>query len=333
MLIRALTIFTNDFSTIEENINTLNSINESYIWSKRLSLPPTPRDISLSKLLELLPEKNNSILFSLVNLRDNDKRIVEIKDVLKSHDKVYAHVLVRNVEMLKELAKFIISLEPEEATRFALLFNDDFLTTPYFPTSTANTVYNSFGISLLYVKEFKDQKVSEAFSNAENIGKNLEKKLGMKFLGIDISLSPWMEDSVGEIIENKSGKIFNISNLWNIAEINRQIFESAWKNRITPIGFSELMLPVAEDNILKERVKEGSLTIKDLLLMTYVCVAGIDMVGVYSDLSTYENLLKAIYYIQYIKRRPVGIRLIPTQGGSVLTKMFGEIPEVKNNIV
>ncbi|WP_338600234.1 DUF711 family protein [Sulfolobus tengchongensis] len=329
MMIRAITIFVNDYLKIDENTDKLSKLNENYIWSKRLSLPPTPKDLSLSKLIEFLPSKNKDIIFSLVSLQEKDKRIGEIKDILKTDNRIYAHVLVKTTENLRELSKLLISLEPEEASRFALLFNQDFLTTPYFPTSSANTLYVSFAISLLYVKEFKEKKIDEALSKADAIGRQLERKLGIKYLGIDASLSPWMEDSVGEIIESRSNKIFSISNLWTIAEINREIFEGVWRNRITPIGFSELMLPVAEDNLLKERVKEGSLTLKDLLLMSYVCVAGIDMVGIHSDLLTFENILKSIYYIQYTKRKPYGVRMIPTNGSPVLTKMFGEIPEVK----
>lgn len=329
MLIRSLTVFVTNYSKIQDNVEKIEKLNEDYIWSKRISLPPTQKDISLSKLVELLPTNPKDIIFSLINLQENDRRINEIKDILKTDDRIYAHILVKSKENLKELSKILTSLEPEEATRFALLFNNDFLVTPYFPTSTANTVYDSFGLSLLYVNEFKNEKIDVVLSKADAIGKQLERKLGIKFLGIDASLSPWMNESVGELIENKSGKIFNISNLWYIAEINRNIFESIWKNRINPIGFSEVMLPVAEDNTLRERAKEGSLTLKDLLLMSYVCVAGLDMVGIYSDLTLYENILKSIYYIQYTKRKPYGVRIIPTNGEAVLTKKFGEIPEVK----
>ncbi|MCH4814537.1 MAG: DUF711 family protein [Saccharolobus sp.] len=329
MMIRAITIFVTNYSKINEYTEKLSKLNDDNIWSKRISLPPTPSDLSLSKLIELLPTSHNEIIFSLVNLQEKDKRLGEIKDILKSDNRIYAHVLVKSTDKLKDLAKLNISLEPEEASRFALLFNQDFLLTPYFPTSSANTIYDSFGLSLLYVNEFKQGKINEALSKADTIGRQLEKKLGIKYLGIDASLSPWMESSVGEIIENRSRKIFDISNLSIIAEINREIFEGVWRNRVNPIGFSELMLPVAEDNLLKERAKEGSITLKDLLLMSYVCVAGIDMVGIYSDLVTYENILKSIYYIQYTKRKPYGVRMIPTNGSPVLTKMFGEIPEVK----
>ncbi|TRM93340.1 DUF711 domain-containing protein [Sulfolobus sp. A20-N-G8] len=329
MLIRALTIFINDYSKISEYSDKLSRINEDYIWSKRLSLPPTPKNISLSKLVDFLPSKDKNIMFSLIALDNSDNRIGEIKDILKTDNRIFAHVLVRDIKNIESVARFLISLEPDEATRFALLYNFEFLTTPYFPTSTANTVYDSFGLSLLYVNDFKNGKIDFALQKANEIGKEFQKRLGIKFLGIDASLSPWMNESVAEIIEANSGKIFNIANLWYIGEINQKILESTWRNRVSPIGFSELMLPIAEDNILRERVKEGSLTLKDILLMSYFCVAGIDMVGVYSNLSIYENLLKDIYYIQHVKRRPYGVRLIPTHGNPVLSNMFGEIPDVK----
>jgi len=90
------------------------------------------------------------------------------------------------------------------------------------------------------------------------------------------------------------------------------------------------MLPVAEDNTLMQRVSEGSLTLSQLLLLTSVCVAGVDMVAVRRDLETYKSLLKSTMAIQFIKRRPYGVRVIPSDGsGEFFLKEYGKIPEIK----
>lgn len=115
-----------------------------------------------------------------------------------------------------------------------------------------------------------------------------------------------------------------------MAEINKEIFEIAWKLKITPIGFSEVMLPVAEDNVLIERVNEGTLTLQGLFLLTSVCVAGIDMVVVKKDYDLIRKILKDSMALQIVKRRPYGVRLIPsTDSGYVYLKDYGRIPEIK----
>ncbi len=327
MQIRALTLLLSSLSKekVEQYENKLKGVKG--VWTKRITFPE--HDLSISKALEMLPQ-DREILVSLCGLREGDSRIDEVVDALRSGDNVYCNVLVRTVEGAKKVAKLLTKLEPEEATRFAVLINDDFLNTPYFPASTSNVVVDSFALALLYVKDYSRGETSMAFQRANQFGLEVSKALKARFLGVDISLSPWMEESVGEIIEERSGRIFSLGNTWAVGEINREIFTEAWKSRVTPIGFSETMLPVAEDNVLRERALEGSLTLSNLFQLSFSCASGIDMVGVKEDAELFENLIKDSIAIQFVKRRPYAIRIIPTRGEeSIKTEKFGIIPSVK----
>jgi len=54
------------------------------------------------------------------------------------------------------------------------------------------------------------------------------------------------------------------------------------------------------------------------------------MVAVRRDLEIYKSLLKSTMAIQFIKRRPYGVRVIPSDGsGEIFLKEYGKIPEIK----
>jgi len=331
MQIRAFTFFSKTYQEVEKAEKLLDNLNKEYnVWTKRISLPPTPKDLSLDKLVEIPSIRNNNdVIYSVASLTADDRRLSQIKDLLSISNRFYANVLVRDVKNLEEITKLILSLEPEDATRFGVLFGDWFLVSPYFPISTADVITNSFGLALLYTDEVMKGNTVRAISYADEIGRKLEAELKVKYLGVDVSLSPWMEKSVGEIIERRSEKIFNISNIWAMHELNQEILKASLISKVKPIGFSEVMLPVSEDNVLRRRAEDGSLTLTNLIALTYVCAAGIDMIAITRDKVTILNLMKALYSIRRVKMRPIGMRIVPTSGGKVRSKEFGDIPEVK----
>ena len=331
MKIRALTVFVTDLekNKIEDYVNKLESMRDERIWTKRIAFPPTPSNVSFDKLSDLVP-KSNEVIFSLIHVKSNDQRIKEIPDVLKTNNNIYASILLKRSEDVKDLSNFIYSLDPELSTRVAILIYDDFLLTPYFPVGSANTVTDSFAISLLYVNDYLEGKVSKSFAEANQLGVKFSKLLNLRYLGIDISLSPWMNESVAEIIEKKSSKLFSPGNTYTVLELNKEIFNEAWKQKITPIGFSETMLPVAEDSLLMKRVEEGSLKLPHLQQLTFACVAGLDMVTIARDKDLYSKILLDSMAIQFNKRRPYGIRIIPSTGSDyIFINGYGKIPEIK----
>ncbi|BDC19793.1 DUF711 family protein [Acidianus sp. HS-5] len=331
MKIRAVTAFVTDVNKdkIMLTSSKLDSIKDEDILTKRISLPQTPLSLNFSKLLDLVEDKSK--IFSLISIKDKDKRLQEIRDVLSAGENIYANVLITSPSYIDGIINLISKLEPSEASRFALLINDYFLLTPYFPTSTADVARDSLGLSLLYVNDFKEKKAIQNLEKADARGKMLESKTGLKYIGIDISLSPWGEESVGKLIEERSGKkIFSRGHIWSVGELNRELFSSAWEAKISPIGYSEVMLPVGEDVVLTKRVEEESLTLSQLLSMTFSCAAGLDMVGIEEDKELYKNIIKDAIAIQFVKKRPYGIRIIPSRGEKkIYIKEFGYIPTIK----
>ncbi|AWS00043.1 DUF711 family protein [Metallosphaera hakonensis] len=330
MRIRSFTAFSSNISrdSLEELAIKLTSIKEDS-FSKRITLPPPPRNMSLEKILDLLPDQD--LLFSLGGLRNNDPRIETIPDILKTSDSIFIHVLLTNQVNLESIVKTISKLEPEQATRFAILLNDEFLLSPYYPTSAGDGIHTGFAISLIHVNEVMLGRMTESLVKAKEIGQIVEKNIGLKFLGIDPSISPWMQESVGKLIEYKTGmELFSLGALSVISEINQQITKSSIEADIRSLGYSEIMIPVVEDDVLRQRVLEGKLTLSHLMLMSTACAAGLDMIGINYDLKIYTILLKDLMTIHFLKKRPYGIRIIPSYGEEkISTKNFGIIPVVK----
>ncbi|MCG3109540.1 hypothetical protein L3N51_01834 [Metallosphaera sp. J1] len=330
MRIRAFTAFLNRTSRdiIQENVEKLTSIKVE-AFSKRLTLPHPSRDLTLDKIVDMLPQ--GDILFSLGGLRDDDPRIEQIPDVLSTSNNVFIHVLLKNHDNISTIVKVMSKLEPEQATRFAILLNEEFLLSPYYPTSSGDGIHKGFGMSLIYVNEVMRGEITSSIIKAKEIGEKVEKDIGLRFLGIDPSISPWMEESVGDLIETRLGKeLFSPGSLSVIKELNNDIMTSSVEAGINPLGFSELMLPIAEDETLRKRVLEGKITLTHLVAMSTACVAGLDMVGIEYDLKLYTDLIKDLIVIHFLKKRPYGIRIIPSHGEEkIFTKSFGIIPVIK----
>jgi uncharacterized protein (UPF0210 family) len=329
MKIRALTIFfvSEDMDKLVKYVDHLQNIKDEVVWTKRIAFPPELKD--LERKVNQIPS-GKGIVYSIIHRRAKDE-LRSIADFLSTDKSFYASVLLNDSKYIDDVAQLVYSLDPEIATRVAILVNEEFLTTPYFPVGSANTINDSLSSSLIYVREFEENRAEKVLAFADEYSKKISKEIGIRYLGIDASLSPWMEESTGRLIENLSGeKMFSFGQLSTVANINRRIFELVWRLKIAPIGFSELMLPVAEDNVLMERVREGSLTLSQLMALTSVCVAGLDMIAVKRDIELYKKILRDSMAIQFTKRRPYGIRIIPSTGeGEIYLKEYGKIPEIK----
>jgi uncharacterized protein (UPF0210 family) len=329
MKIRALTIFfvSEDMDKLVKYVDQLQNIKDEVVWTKRIAFPPELKD--LERKVNQIPS-GKGIIYSIIHRRAKDE-LRSIADFLSTDKSFYASVLLNDSKYIDDVAQLVYSLDPEIATRVAILVNEEFLTTPYFPVGSANTINDSLSSSLIYVREFEENRAERVLAFADEYSRKISKEIGIRYLGIDASLSPWMEESTGRLIENLSGeKMFSFGQLSTVANINRRIFELVWRLKIAPIGFSELMLPVAEDNVLMERVREGSLTLSQLMALTSVCVAGLDMIAVKRDIELYKKILRDSMAIQFTKRRPYGIRIIPSTGeGEIYLKEYGKIPEIK----
>lgn len=287
------------------------------VWTKRISINLL-KDEDVEMFTTLI-HNYSDIKFMLYQRTITKLNLKLLKKVVASG--AYSALIVKNREDLGLAAKAIEEVSSDNllyATRVAYELSGKPFETAYFPLSL-HTVDDSerLALALLYPLD-----ALNAHGDLEKALKDTLEKIyarlkvflkngvnGIKLSGIDYSLSPWMEESVAKFIQEK-GKctLTNLGCLEEVQRINNILLNFSRKRG--GIGFNEVMLPLGEDDELKSLVEQGKMTIKDFLIYSTICVAGIDMIPVRYSYEELLNLLKASYAIARQKRRPYGIRLI-----------------------
>lgn len=366
-IIRSLTLHypVKNWASLNEEVEeALNGIEElaSYlrnncgfeVWTKRLTLPSPPLEVSIKDVMDMLEGflGRKDLLISMGSYSVRDRRLVELKDAILNG--FYAYFMVRDWEELSNVTDVLTSWsEPpyEHMTRVGVdLLGDLGFVTPYYPLSqtpravTAPSVSFSFMLPKALLEEIGRGGVNGAVDYLYSLSiramkgirgflENYNKKWGV--LGPDLSISPWMEDSVGELIESLGGcEIGGIGCISVIYYLNKIVREVAGSLPAST-GFNEIMMAVAEDSLLKKRVYEGKLSLRDLLEMVPVCLAGIDMIALKSDRRRLLDLLSALKAYAESKRKTVGFRAIilpyDVKDEKIISKKFGDIPVLSNS--
>jgi uncharacterized protein (UPF0210 family) len=81
-------------------------------------------------------------------------------------------------------------------------------------------------------------------------------------------------------------------------------------------GYSGLMIPVLEDEVLAERWSEGTLTLQALLAYSAVCAAGLDTVPLPDNvtLGQLERIIGDVASLAVKLDKPLSVRLMPVSG-------------------
>jgi uncharacterized protein len=151
----------------------------------------------------------------------------------------------------------------------------------------------------------------------EETAATLERDLGVHFGGIDFSPGPFPDDaiSLGAAIEWLGVSPLGVHGSLAAAAVLAEAIDRA---KFRKAGFNGLMLPVLEDSRLALRAAEGTLSIKDLLLFSAVCGAGLDTVPLPGDTSADElaGILLDVAVLAQRLDKPLTARLMPVPGKS-----------------
>ena len=117
---------------------------------------------------------------------------------------------------------------------------------------------------------------------AEKVAVGIAGKSGWTYAGIDPTPAPLGDVSIGRAIESFTGGPFGASGTMTAAAI---ITRAAQSVPVKRVGYSGLMVPVLEDNVLAQRWAEGTYNIDSLLAYSAVCAGGLDTVPLPGDVS------------------------------------------------
>jgi len=214
--------------------------------------------------------------------------------------------------------------------RFAMLANVS-PRGPFFPGSYHDSGSPAFGIATeaadLAVNAFKNAHSLEQAQN--NLIKALNEEAmalsdviallvdehNLRFSGVDLSLAPFPETqkSIAAAMEHLGVDAFGgHGTLFATALLTKAIRQSA----LPMSGYSGVMLPVLEDNILAQRATENGYTVNDLLLYSAVCGTGLDTVPLPGDTSPEQiaGLLLDVATLSVSLNKPLTARLLPVPG-------------------
>jgi hypothetical protein len=146
---------------------------------------------------------------------------------------------------------------------------------------------------------------------------DLSKKWHIPFYGLDFSYAPFPtpECSLGRALEmlgpEKTGQVGSLAAAAILAD---SLDAGSWQKT----GFNGLMMPVLEDSVLAQRSKDGTLTVKDLLMYSAVCGTGLDTVPLPGSASADDltGLLLDIAALSLRLDKPLTARLMPIPGKS-----------------
>lgn len=343
VLIRALTFFlpierpTKYEDILNEYMAWIDNIVSDFpydAWTTRVVLPPIPDRYppkNWRRIIDYILENIglNKILLHGVTLGLGDKRLNDYIEMLKQYRNLFGNILYQESGK-NALPKLYSMDEPDLYTRIAVTYGG-YVDTPYFPATTNRENIFGFSIALRYIDLMEEYLRGDSNNLVEYLN-SMDMKLsgyGSLYLGIDLSLSPWMDESVAKLIENIYGCIVGQPGSYHaIHNLNIIINDLARTTGLRTLGFNEVMLPVGEDNRLMELVENNRLRLTDLIGLTSVCVAGLDMVVIPDNPRLIKKVAMDLNSISLSKGKPLGMRIIPSAQERVYIERFGEIPRI-----
>jgi uncharacterized protein (UPF0210 family) len=136
---------------------------------------------------------------------------------------------------------------------------------------------------------------------------------GWTYGGIDLSPAPLKEVSIGRAIENFTGAPLGSSGTLSTAGLITRALKSI---PVKQAGYSGLMLPVLEDEVIAHRWNEGRLSIDALLSYSAVCGTGLDTIPLPGDVTPeqLERILGDVATLSVKWHKPLSARLQPVTG-------------------
>lgn len=316
MRIRAVTLhvrWDDDFSIVDKFLQVTKDINALTI---RISVSPPPPG-QVEKVIKTLRDRGVKYI-SALHLYYNAEDIYR----LVSQYEVFG-TLNDVLEYVKFLKNIYSKGEIHLSRYISLIIGGHVYNSPYFPASLSTE--RGLSVSLLYPNDIENvDDISFILKKGEEMGRYIAELIGVKFLGLDGSLSPWGEESVAKAVERIFGmRLGNVGSHYAIYRLNKAIKEAEVKK----VGFNEVMLPLAEDEELKRLVREGVLDLSKLISYISVCVPGLDMAPI--KISQWDRLRRLLYdllAIAEVKKRPIGVRIFPVDTDEYYIEGFGNTP-------
>ncbi len=325
---------------VEDAVKTLEKAeerlreNEYGVWSKRVILPIPPVN-AYHKIPDIIGDlvSNEYLLGSGCFFLE--EVTADYLEAIVSNGAYVCLMYGREPDPVKytSIVLDLAGKEPLYLTRLALSLTSTPVETPYLPLA-ASLFGEGIGVSFLLprylIQVFNKRGLRGIKKALLSHGKEVAELLGDTAgrITIDYSISPWMDDSVVELVEAITGYTplspGFLHGLWLLNNILSTIARLDYNAH----GFNEVMLPYAEDSRLLEAGARGSITARDFLVYSSVCVAGPDMLVVPSERTSLLGYVRDALALGRVKGRYMGLRIVAVDaspGDKVSLGRFGEV--------
>jgi uncharacterized protein len=198
---------------------------------------------------------------------------------------------------------------------------------PFFPAAFHQGP-NSFALGLEYPNLIREAFAESSWTTAEaNLTRAIEMAMqplerialtiqneDWNYDGIDTSPAPGLDASIGGAIEALTGKPFGDGSTLSACALITGVIKSL---DVKTCGYSGLMLPVIEDEVLAQRASEGRYTVEELLLFSSVSGTGLDVIPIPGNtpVEVIANLYRdvAALSVKY-NHKALSARLFPIPG-------------------
>jgi hypothetical protein len=153
----------------------------------------------------------------------------------------------------------------------------------------------------------------------ELIGKEVARKLGVKFGIVDTSIAPTTAegDSIADVVEKMGVERCGAPGTTAAVAMLIDCIKKGGMMACTRVGgLSGTFIPVSEDSGMNRRVAEGAMTLDKLEALTSVCSVGLDMICIPG--STDESIIAGMIVdeaaIGIVNDKTTAVRVIPVPG-------------------
>lgn len=167
-------------------------------------------------------------------------------------------------------------------------------------------------------------RLNAALAPVEALAETISRETGWRYLGVDTSPAPGLDASIGQVIETLADAPFGSPSTLSACSTITNVLQGL---DARTCGYSGLMLPVLEDNVLADRADEGRYGVSELLLYSSVCGTGLDVVPLAGDISVsaLADTIGDVAALASRYQKPLSARLFPVPGKGV-----GEVVDFNN---
>jgi uncharacterized protein (UPF0210 family) len=149
---------------------------------------------------------------------------------------------------------------------------------------------------------------------------------GWTYAGIDPTPAPGGQISIGAAVESFTGMPFGSPGTETAAAIITRAVKAV---PVKQTGYSGLMIPVLEDDLLTRRWTEGTYNLDSILAYSAVCAGGVDTVPLAGDTSedVIARIVGDVSTLAFKWNKPLAVRLLPAPGKKVgdMTEFSGAL--------